>query len=248
MLEAQRQFVANASHQLRTPLTGLMLRLEAASLKAGPELAAELEAAEREVARLARLLTTLLALAREGDRPAPRPVVLAEAAGEARERWSDRAAQTGHELELDCRENAVALASEEDVAIVLDNLIENALKYSGDGGTVRVECARDGAEVWLAVLDEGPGLASGRGAAHLRAVRARQRRRPRSGNRARAGARRDAGAPLGRLRRRSGTACTAAPGPRSAYLRPTSLCRSRTRTWTRLYPAASSLEPCDSDC
>ena len=138
-----------------------MLRLEAASLKAGPELAAELEAAEHEVARLARLLTTLLALAREGDRPAPRPVVLAEAAEQARERWSDRAAQTGHELELDCRENAIALASEEDVAIVLDNLMENALKYSGHGGTVRVECARDGAEAWLAVLDDGPGLAPG---------------------------------------------------------------------------------------
>jgi signal transduction histidine kinase len=161
VLEAQRQFVANASHQLRTPLTGLRLRLEAASLKAGPELAAELEAAEREIERLARLLTTLLALAREGDRPAPKPVDLAEAVGQATERWIDRAGQTGHELVADCRENAVALASEEDVAIVLDNLIENALKYSPDGGTVRVECAREGAEAYLAVLDEGPGLAPG---------------------------------------------------------------------------------------
>jgi signal transduction histidine kinase len=161
VLEAQRQFVANASHQLRTPLTGLRLRLEAASLKAGPELAAELDAAEREVERLARLLTTLLALAREGDRPSPKPVPLADAAERARERWLDRAAQTGHELELDCRQSAVALASEEDVAIVLDNFVENALKYSPRGGTVRIECARDGAEAWLAVLDEGPGLAPG---------------------------------------------------------------------------------------
>ena len=57
---------------LRTPLTGLRLRLESASLKAGPELAKELAAAEREVERLARLLTALLTLAREGS-PAAAP-------------------------------------------------------------------------------------------------------------------------------------------------------------------------------
>jgi signal transduction histidine kinase len=161
VLEAQRQFVANASHQLRTPLTGLRLRLEAAALKAGPELSGELEAAEREVERLARLLTTLLTLAREGDRPTTGAVVsLADQVEQAAERWSDRAAQTGHELVVDCRENTFARASAEDLAIVLDNLIENALKYS-TGGSVRIECAREGQEVYLAVLDEGPGLRPG---------------------------------------------------------------------------------------
>ena len=161
VLEAQRQFVANASHQLRTPLTGLRLRLEAASLKAGPELAAELEAAEREVERLARLLTALLTLAREGDRPSALAAVsLGTAIDHARERWVDRAAQTGHRLVVDCRSDAVAQASEEDLAIVLDNLIENALNYS-PGGTITIECGEADAEVYLAVLDEGPGLGPG---------------------------------------------------------------------------------------
>jgi two-component system, OmpR family, sensor kinase len=161
VLEAQRQFVANASHQLRTPLTGLRLRLEAASLKAGPELAAELEAAEREVERLAHLLTALLTLAREGDRPAaPAAVSLPAAVEEARERWTDRAAEGGHRLVAECRSEARGRASAEDLAIVLDNLIENALKYS-PGGTVTVECGQDGGEVYLAVLDEGPGLEHG---------------------------------------------------------------------------------------
>jgi two-component system, OmpR family, sensor kinase len=161
VLEAQREFVANASHQLRTPLTGLQLRLESASLKAGPELAAELEAAEQEVRRLARLLTALLTLAREGDRPPPSTAVsLGNAVEQAVERWDDRARSSGHELSAVCREDAVAGASPEDLAIILDNLIENALNYS-PGGTVTVECGRDAAEAYLAVLDEGPGLEPG---------------------------------------------------------------------------------------
>jgi signal transduction histidine kinase len=162
VLEAQRQFVANASHQLRTPLTGLRLRLESASLKAGPELAAELEAAEQEVERLARLLSALLTLAREGDRPTARvSVSLPGSVERAAERWGERAAQSGHELVADFRGDAYARASEEDLAIVLDNLIENALKYSPGGGRVTVECGRDGSDAYLTVLDDGPGLSPG---------------------------------------------------------------------------------------
>ncbi len=162
VLVAQREFVANASHQLRTPLTGLRLRLEAASLKAGPDLADELQAAEREVERLARLLTALLTLAREGDRPPAREAVaVADALERARERWDERAALGGHRLELDCRDPGLAAVSDEDLAIVLDNLVENALVYSPDGGTVTLECDRDGAEVVVAVADEGPGLKPG---------------------------------------------------------------------------------------
>jgi signal transduction histidine kinase len=161
VLEAQREFVANASHQLRTPLTGLRLRLESAALKAGPELGAELEAAEQEVQRLARLLTTLLTLAREGDRPPTRATVsLTAAVEEAEARWSDRARSTGHELTTVCDADAVARASNEDIAIVLDNLIENALNYS-PGGTVTVQCGRERDVVYLAVLDQGPGLEPG---------------------------------------------------------------------------------------
>ena len=160
---AQREFVANASHQLRTPLTGLRLRLESAAAKADTaELEAELGAAEQEVERLARLLTALLTLAREGQGPAPgRAVQLSDSVRRARDRWETRAEQQDQRVTALDGPEVAACASEEDVAIILDNLIENALHYSPPGARVQLEWGGRGSEVFLAVLDDGPGIAPG---------------------------------------------------------------------------------------
>jgi signal transduction histidine kinase len=160
-LQSQRAFVANASHQLRTPLTGLRLRLEAAAGRSrDPGVREELAAAEEETMRLADLLRDLLVLAREEQPPVPaEPAPLAAAAAAARERWEHRAEVAGHELELSGERSLAVLAAREDLGAILDNLIENAISYSPAGEPVRIEWSRAGDEAMLAVLDRGPGVA-----------------------------------------------------------------------------------------
>ena len=158
-LRGQREFVANASHQLRTPLTGLRLRLEAAALKSrDPDVERELAAAEHETERLARLLSELLTLAGGGERPAAQPLDVSEVIDAACRRWQGPAERSEHELVVEPGPPAVVAASAEDLAAILDNLTENALNYSPPGTAVTLTWALDSDRVRLAVLDEGPGL------------------------------------------------------------------------------------------
>jgi len=157
LLGAQRDFVADASHQLRTPLTGLRLRLDEARAAPTPRKASvELDAAAAEVDRLAQIIDELLILSRAGERTAPgERVELGSLAADAFERWRSAADERGISLE---RESAggptAAWCARADAERVLDALMENALRYSASGSTVTIALDRGR----VAVLDEGPGL------------------------------------------------------------------------------------------
>jgi two-component system, OmpR family, sensor kinase len=157
-IETQREFVANASHQLRTPLTGLRLRLEAIGREGG-SVGEQAAKAQAELDRLSALVDDLLALAHASSADATAASVdLGELAAEAVARWREGAEAAGKRLELRADGRPVVWASREDVAHVLDNLIDNALRYAPAGSEVRVETeARDG-RASLAVADDGPGI------------------------------------------------------------------------------------------
>jgi signal transduction histidine kinase len=155
LIEAQREFVGNASHQLRTPLTGLRLRLEA--IAAGPPPNADAQAALQEVDRLAGLVADLLVLARAGVPPQAEAFCdLRQQARAAFDRWRPVAAERGGTLRLAEPPDPVVVAGDAaDIAIVLDNLIENAIVYGPPGGAVTVAVAADGC---LRVRDDGHGI------------------------------------------------------------------------------------------
>ncbi len=100
LLGSQREFVASASHQLRTPLTGLRLRIEGMSEEvSGPDTKEELDAALREIDRLSRMVDELLILSRAGEIDVPgESIGLKELASEAHHRWAGAAG--GHRLVL----------------------------------------------------------------------------------------------------------------------------------------------------
>lgn len=162
MLATQQRFAADASHQLRSPLTALRLRIETAHelLQSDPErAAARLEAAEHEAERLNDIVEALLLLSRgELDSGNTEPVDVAAAAQAMCEVWSPLAEESGVTVEYLGVDSVIARALPGAIEQVVGNLVDNAIRASKPSTTVTIQVTREGSEAVLKVLDEGRGM------------------------------------------------------------------------------------------
>jgi signal transduction histidine kinase len=162
-MRAQREFVANASHQLRTPLTGMKLRIESAIAGSSDEqVTSQLRAADMEVDRLAEIVQRLLTMAREIEEGKETHADVRAAISGAVDRWRERAVRAGSSVvtvpsgEPPDGDDAVALVGSDDLDQVLDNLIDNAIAYGA--GPIELGCAPEHDRIVVTVRDHGPGI------------------------------------------------------------------------------------------
>ncbi|UXH79232.1 sensor histidine kinase [Roseateles amylovorans] len=158
---AQQDFLANAAHQLRTPLTSLRTEIDLALLEPHhPQMEPLLKRLQRSVDRSARLATQMLSIARAEAEPSGRaqPLDLRDIAAQVAEDWVPRALASGVDLGFEL-EDAPVLGQGFLLRELLENLLHNSLNYAGGGAriTVRTACQGDGA--MLEVEDNGPGIA-----------------------------------------------------------------------------------------
>ena len=157
----RREFIANAAHELRTPLTNLQGYLEALRDEVIPADRATFESLWEEAERLVRLSRSLDVLA-EGDSVVDHPGLskldVAAAVWSAAELVAPAIAQSGLTLDLDLPSSLPALAEPDGLAQVLGNLLQNAVRYTPRGGSVRLHAERRGDNVIVSVSNTGPGI------------------------------------------------------------------------------------------
>jgi two-component system OmpR family sensor kinase len=154
--ERERQFLAYAAHELRTPLSAFRASLEAARLRGqmSPE---QLSRLHREALRLETLAQNLLALSRaESGEVRGQPLDLADLVSEAFDRFQPLALERGLELGLEAQP-APTYADPHLLEQALNNLVHNALRYTARGSVTLKSGLEDG-WAWLEVADTGPGF------------------------------------------------------------------------------------------
>jgi two-component system, OmpR family, sensor histidine kinase TctE len=162
-IRAQQRFVADAAHQLRTPLAAIMLQVERA--ERAPDSASEreaLRALHRSVERAGRMTQQLLALARTDPEAISavelKPLDLVALARRVGEEWVPRALKRDIDFGLIVPNGPVTITGDDRLlSELLSNLIDNALRYCGASGRVSV-IVEAGSVPRLAVQDDGPGI------------------------------------------------------------------------------------------
>lgn len=164
--QVRRDFVANASHELRTPLTsirGFVEALEDGAAADPPTAVRFLGKIHTHADRMGALVEDLLELSRleSGERPSVRePVDVAEVAEDVAASFAEMAARKGLTLEHRHRPAPTVTSDGDRLRRIIENLVENAIKYTPAGGSVRIESgARDGGAAQVTVSDDGPGIA-----------------------------------------------------------------------------------------
>jgi heavy metal sensor kinase len=150
---AQRQFLADASHELRNPIAIIQTNLEVAADELGPRASV----VRRATARMARLVDDLLALARSESNGHRERVPLAGLANDVAEEHGALADSRGVRIEVEGAGGDV-LGDPDALRRALANLVDNAVRVSPQSGSVTIRCGADPGGAWLEVVDEGPGI------------------------------------------------------------------------------------------
>lgn len=161
---AQRAFIADAAHQLRTPLA--VMRVEAAQALATPHPEAQqpmLERLHAAAERGARLAQQLLSMARtesfalDPQQQPAQPVDLRQLIAEAADRWLEPSIEAGQDLGFELA-HAVVQGHPVLLEELVGNLVHNAVAHAGRGARITVACGLDDHAPWLSVEDDGPGV------------------------------------------------------------------------------------------
>ncbi len=165
-MRRQREFVADASHELRTPLTSILANLELleGSLADDPRAdddAAAVASALRSSKRMNRLVGDLLLLARaDAGRVGSRVECdLAMVASEALEEVAP--VSDGHRFDVHLDHSAPVTGNPDELHRMILNLLENSIRHTPAGTTIRVELSEEGGDALLTIGDDGPGLPPG---------------------------------------------------------------------------------------
>ncbi|MBN8440399.1 MAG: sensor histidine kinase [Thauera sp.] len=161
---AQQGFLSNAAHQMRTPLSGMLMELELALTVASGEARVRLQRVRTSARRLVRLTNQMLALARSSREAASATEAmradmdLAELIEARAADFADAALAAGIDLAFEPAPARVR-GSEWMLRELVGNLLDNAIKYVGPGGQVTLRCGTDASRrPWLEVEDDGPGI------------------------------------------------------------------------------------------
>ncbi|MEA2573216.1 MAG: two-component system, OmpR family, sensor kinase [Chloroflexia bacterium] len=162
-LETQRRFVADSSHELRTPLTVIKSNIHLLRRSADPAEQAELlEATEAEISRLNRMVNNLLYMAQMEAgldlKPVLRPVELDSLLLEVFARARSMASMKNQKVLLAHEDIGITMGDRDQLQHLLLNLVDNAIKYTPEGGTVSLGLWPEGDWLRLEVTDSGPGI------------------------------------------------------------------------------------------